>query len=808
MIIRRLKLIDFGRFINKSIELKEGLNIIYGENETGKTTIHNFIDGMFYGFLKPYVKSTIYTSEHKKYKPWNSNNYKGIISFRSKGEDYRIERVFDKGNESTRVLLENTGEDITYSIDNGDNSRVLQPGNEFLGISNGVYSNTVSIKQLGSKTEGNLANELRDKLVNLSSSNDDKISVDLAIKDIERSLKDIGSIKAPTSLYGGLCSDIDRLRNEKHEIIMLKDEYEKLINTKNELGNKLSSLNIKLSEEKKGLDNALKLEKVKTYYELKDITNTMKILKGQLDELTVYKNLSSEDYSKAIDMENEIKIIDSRLEDLEPQIRDIEDMIKSIFSNKENLDSKMLENIFYDYLSYDRLEDDKNKLIYTHNNSNLEFLREDYHSLKKTNLKYMLLIGFLVAIYLAGAYLAWVNSTRSILFIIQALIFPIGMIIQKSRRNQHILKRIDLQVKESIQEIENSKKAIISKESEQKKILDGYGLSTWLELKAHYEHYQKKKIVYEEQTKSLDENKDRLSVLNNKMKELDLKKKEYSRKLELLLINNGVESINSFKSGLEFKNTYQDTLIHYNSKKELLNKILGNSSIEEFKVYSDEASLDFDGDPKDVVEERILKLNEMIQNNLLENRSIEEKINYFVPKISRLVDIDEEILRNTHRLKELDKKVSSLELAKSTMEELSKNIHNQFAPEINVKVGEIIGEITSGKYDEVKIDNKLSMGVINPNTSEIIDIDSLSGGTIDQLYFSLRFGIINSITERNVPLFLDDCFIQYDDKRLENILGFLSKISKDRQVVLFTCQKREKDILDNMNVNVNLVTLS
>lgn len=64
-------------------------------------------------------------------------------------------------------------------------------------------------------------------------------------------------------------------------------------------------------------------------------------------------------------MENEIKIIDSRLEDLEPQIRDIEDMIKSIFSNKENLDSKMLENVFYDYLSYDRLEDDKISL-FTH----------------------------------------------------------------------------------------------------------------------------------------------------------------------------------------------------------------------------------------------------------------------------------------------------------------------------------------------------------------------------------------------------------------------------------------------------------
>lgn len=808
MIIKTLKLIDFGKFSNKSIELKAGLNIVFGENEAGKTTIHNFIDGMFYGFLKPYVKSTIYTLEHKKYKPWNSNSYKGIISFRSKGEDYRIERVFDKGNESTRVLLENTGEDITYSIDNGDNSRVLQPGNEFLGISNGVYSNTVSIKQLGSKTEGNLANELRDKLVNLSSSNDDKISVDLAIKDIEKSLKDIGTIKAPTSIYGGLNSTIDRLKNEKHEILKLKDEYEALIDIKNELENSLTDLNNKLSEEKRALDNALKLEKVKTYYEIKDITNTMRVLKLQLDELSSYKNLSSEDYSKGIDIENEIKIIDSRLEDLEPQIRDIEETIKNIFLNKENLDSKKLEDIFYDYLSYDRLEQDKNKLIYKQNNSNLEFLREDYHQTKNSRLKYLILIGLFVAIYLTGVYFSWIHSSLLEISIVQLLIIPIGMLIQRFRRNQHLLKRIDQQIKELLQQMDNSKRDIIYKENEQRIILDRYSLSSWLELKSYYEYNQKKKYIYDEQIKSLDENKDKLSVLNNKLKELNLKKKEYSRRLELLLVNNGVESLNMFNNGLEFKNTYEDTLIHYNSKKELLNKILGNSSIEDFKEYSDEASLDFDGDPKDVVEERILKLNEMIQNNLLENRGIEEKINYLIPKISRLVCIDEEILRHINKLKDLDKKIRSLDLAKSTMEQLSKNIHNQFAPEINVKVGEIIGEITNGKYDEVKIDNKLSVGVINPNTSEIIDIDSLSGGTIDQLYFSLRFGIINSITDINVPLILDDCFIQYDDKRLENILAFLYKISKDRQVILFTCQKREKNILDNMNVNVNLITLS
>ncbi len=57
MILKELRLISFGKFQNKTICLEEGLNIIYGENESGKTTIHNFIDGMFYGFFKTLCKN-------------------------------------------------------------------------------------------------------------------------------------------------------------------------------------------------------------------------------------------------------------------------------------------------------------------------------------------------------------------------------------------------------------------------------------------------------------------------------------------------------------------------------------------------------------------------------------------------------------------------------------------------------------------------------------------------------------------------------------------------------------------------------
>ena len=69
-------------------------------------------------------------------------------------------------------------------------------------------------------------------------------------------------------------------------------------------------------------------------------------------------------------------------------------------------------------------------------------------------------------------------------------------------------------------------------------------------------------------------------------------------------------------------------------------------------------------------------------------------------------------------------------------------------------------------------------------------IDFLSGGTFDQVYFSLRLALCNLIfKEKTLPLFFDDAFIQYDESRLYRAMKFLQDYSKEHQVVVFTCRK-------------------
>ena len=87
MIIKDIRLTNFGKFNHKMVTLEPGLNIVYGENEAGKTTLHTFIRGMLFGIEKQRGKASgkdLYT----KYEPWeNPANYHGMMRIESDGDN-------------------------------------------------------------------------------------------------------------------------------------------------------------------------------------------------------------------------------------------------------------------------------------------------------------------------------------------------------------------------------------------------------------------------------------------------------------------------------------------------------------------------------------------------------------------------------------------------------------------------------------------------------------------------------------------------------------------------------------------------
>lgn len=181
MILNRLLLKNFGRFQNKEIFFKEGINVIYGENESGKSTLHSFIQGSFFGIRRMRGRASR-TDRYTRYAPWeNPGWYQGSVTFTCGGKSFRLERNFARPSEAAVLFCETDGE--LLSVEDGDLDMLL--GN----ISETAYQNTVSVEQAKSRTEEGLYREIREYLSDFQGSGDLRFDPDRALELLKEKKK-------------------------------------------------------------------------------------------------------------------------------------------------------------------------------------------------------------------------------------------------------------------------------------------------------------------------------------------------------------------------------------------------------------------------------------------------------------------------------------------------------------------------------------------------------------------------------------------------------------------------------------------
>ena len=113
---------------------------------------------------------------------------------------------------------------------------------------------------------------------------------------------------------------------------------------------------------------------------------------------------------------------------------------------------------------------------------------------------------------------------------------------------------------------------------------------------------------------------------------------------------------------------------------------------------------------------------------------------------------------------------------------------------------------TDEKYQKVSIHEEQGL-IVELENGEYKSANLLSVGTIDQLYLSLRLAMLDEISKEKMPIILDEAFAYFDDERLKNSLLFLMEQVKEHQIILFTCTKREKQILDELNLDYHWIEL-
>ena len=281
MKINGLKINGFGKLVNKEIKLSDGINIIYGKNETGKSSIEKFILAMLYGNSK--LKNGKDISDFDKYKPWETEDYSGKIEYTlDDGKSYEVYREFKKKNPT---IYNSRKEDITKEFKMSKNK-----GIEFFleqtGIDEDTFNNTAISEQEGLRLSKSSQNSVIQKISNIVSSGDESISYQKIMDKLKvKQNEEVGTERTSQRPINVVESKLFRLTDEKKRLENYKENI------------------FDSQAEKEKLRKEIKEEETKKEFlkELRDILDNERIGSA---EISFNKNLENE-YIQKIDEIND-----------------------------------------------------------------------------------------------------------------------------------------------------------------------------------------------------------------------------------------------------------------------------------------------------------------------------------------------------------------------------------------------------------------------------------------------------------------------------------------------------------------------
>jgi len=286
--IKYLKINGFGKMENREINLDSNLNLIYGKNESGKTTLLRFITSMFYGLSKN--KNGKEIADFDRYTPWNQGEFSGKIGYTlDNGKVFEVFRDFNKKN--TQIYNEKK-EDISKAF-NIDKAR----GNEFFyeqtKVDETLLYTTSIVEQQKVVLDDSEQNILTQKIANLLSTGDDRVSYKKSIDKLNKKLiEEVGTertVGRPINVINEQISDISK------ELELL-DGY---MDTASEIEKKKEELSAGVKNKEILLEIIKEIKRVKEEISLEE------------EKIKVQTNIKEEYNEKINSLNNKLKINDN-----------------------------------------------------------------------------------------------------------------------------------------------------------------------------------------------------------------------------------------------------------------------------------------------------------------------------------------------------------------------------------------------------------------------------------------------------------------------------------------------------------------
>lgn len=770
MKIKSVNIAAFGGLKNKVIDFKDGFNVIYGDNENGKTTVMSFIKMMFYGSGRG--SAQIAKNPRKKYTPWDGSAMAGSVDFELNGKNYRLEREFRSSDSTDKVAL--------CDLDLGTRETVPPDiGAKLLGVGAAAFERSVFIGQAGFPEKDAAAEgEINSKLSNIVTTGDESVSFNTVSERLQKAKTALMSKSGRAGEYDKNIKRIEELNKKAEASEKLRADYADFTERAREYkadiardARKAAELKAKIDSEQ-DIRNAEKLrEMLKTKEELDKLNEDLRLEGGGFADDAFVKMLGlSLNMTEAAEksLNDKTAEADRLRESLEsaanPDGETAKERADEVLKEKNELESKS------EFLKAEisKKEDEIGSLT----------ARESEILKSRKGVK-IPLIAVGAVLFVVSAVLFAVLNTAAFAAASAAagvILIALGFILRPADKEKIEKFYSDLnRLKAENEDLKREREELFQKITLLSARLEAINTA----VSAGVSVLEKQRTLLsecEEQAKALkidfDTKRDSLFKLFGRYKKTT-SVEQIKSELDPLSINAAKQK--EIKQRLNYLVRDVGNISYDEAKKRLENLPEEQCGETDFEVLKRE----YDG------------ITALISQKKEKLAAAESSAISRLEAAENPDDLKREIDELKQKTANQAKFVKAADVALEVLKDSFAELRRGYGSALEQKAGEIFKGLTGGKYAGMQISRSFDISVEKSGVFGGKETAYLSAGTYDQAYLSLRLALSSLMFENSesLPVLLDDALSQYDDNRAETALKYFKECSENGQIIMFTCHR-------------------